>query len=371
MRQTCPVAHTSAWNGFWALLRHEDVSAVLKDYQTYTTMVQNVVPRVAFTGRRPPLHLDPPEHTVYRRILVPFFTPEKMARFEPAVRRVTVELLQPFIAAGGGDICAEFTHRLPGYVFAEFFNLSTQLSMAIREVTRLYDLALQEADDQLVKQTSLQLYDLARGIIELRKAEPMDPAEDMTSAFLAARDSNGEPLPEAMILGTIRQLIVVGMIAPSVFIGSVAIHLSEHPQVQAQLRGDRSLIPAAVEEYLRLFTPYRGFARTATRDVVIRGRTIKKDEPIALVYASANRDESVFPDGDQFILNRPNLKQHVAFGGGPHQCAGAPLARMMLAITLEELLGRSRHIEVSGPPRMTGWPEWGTLSAPLRIVPAS
>ena len=368
MRKGCPVAHSNEWNGFWALLRYDDVVHALKNHDTYITSVQNVVPKVAFTGRRPPLHLDPPEHTPYRQALNPFFQKEKMEQFLPTLRRITVELLQPFIDAGGGDISHDFTHKFPGHLFAEFFGLSTELSMRIKETSCVYDKALQEANDDLVKETSLQLYAIARDIIADRKVSPRDPANDITSALLS-KTYNGEPLPEDLVLGTIRQMIVVGMIAPSVFIGTMVHHLCEHPDLQKQLRDDPKLVPAAIEEYLRLFTPYRGFARTANRDVQVGGRLIKKDEPIALVYASANRDESVFPDGDKFILNRPNIKDHVAFGLGPHRCAGEPLARLMLQVTLEEILQRTRNIELGGEVKMTRWPEWGTLSVPLKITP--
>jgi cytochrome P450 len=158
------------------------------------------------------------------------------------------------------------------------------------------------------------------------------------------------------------------MVAPCVFIGSMVVHLAEHPELQAQLREDPLLVPAAVEEYLRLLTPYRGFARTPTRDVEVGGRLIRKDEPVALVYASANRDESVFPEPERFVLNRPNIGRHLAFGAGPHRCAGAPLAVLMLRVTLEELLSRTSSIEVVGEVTMTGWPEWGTLRVPTRLV---
>lgn len=369
MRQRCPVAHSNEWNGFWALLRYDDVVDALKNPKTFITSVQNVVPKVAFTGRRPPLHLDPPEHTPYRQALNPFFTDEKMQRLEPAVRRITAELLQQYIDAGGGDICSDFTHRYPGYIFAEFFNLDPALSLAIREVTAIYDRALQEANDALVRETSLQLYDIARRIIAMRKAQPLDPADDVTTALLQ-KTYKSQPLPEELVLGTIRQMIVVGMIAPSVFIGTMLLHLAEHPELQQQLRSNPGLIPAAIEEYLRLYTPYRGFARTAREDVKIGGRLIRKDEPIALVYASANRDESVFPDSDQFILNRPNIDQHVAFGIGPHRCAGEPLARMMLQTTLEEFLARTKTFVRIGDVKMTRWPEWGTLSVSFEVTPA-
>jgi cytochrome P450 len=366
LRARCPVARSEAWNGFWALLRYDDVLAAAGDPELFTTTVQNVVPRLAFTGRRPPLHLDPPEHTPYRRALNPYFTPPKMAAIEPKLRAIVSDLLDPIVAAGGGDFCAEFTHRLPGYVFAEFFNLTPELGMAIREATRQFVNAVQRFEHHDVKRTSLALYDIARTIIDMRRAEPLDPADDPTTGLLAAR-VDGEPLPDDLLLGTIRQFIVVGMVAPCVFIGSMLVHLAEHPELQGELRADLSLAPAAVEEYLRLLTPYRGFARTATRDVAIGGRLLRKDEPVALVYASANRDESVFPEPERFVLNRANINRHLAFGAGPHRCAGAPLATLMLRVTLEELLARTSSIELAGEVTMTGWPEWGTLSVPARL----
>ena len=367
LRASCPVAWSDAWNGFWAVLRYEDVVAVAGDPALFTTTVQNVVPKVAFTGRRPPLHLDPPEHTPYRRALNPYFKPEKIAAFEPTMREIVGDLLAPFVAAGGGDICGEFTHRLPGFVFAHFFGLTPELGLQIREATRRFVAAVQRFDMEAVKETSLDLYDIARTIIEMRRVEPRDPADDPVSGLLAVR-VDGEPLPDEMVLGTIRQFIVVGMVAPCVFIGSMVVHLARNPGLQRVLRDDPGLIPAAVDEYLRLLTPYRGFARTPTRDVELGGRLIREGEPVAIVYASANRDETVFPEPEKFILGRPNIGKHVAFGVGPHRCAGAPLAELMLRVTLEELLSRTRSIEQAGEPEMTGWPEWGTLTAPVTVA---
>jgi cytochrome P450 len=369
LRRECPVAHSSEFNGFWSFFRYQDVVDALRQPDVFITSVQNVVPKVAFTGRRPPLHFDPPEHTPYRRALNPFFTEPKMRKLEPTVRQIVADLLEPLIESGGGEVCSEFTRKLPGYVFAEFFHLPTSLSMAIKETTVIYNQALQRADDALVKETSLRLYDIARQIIEMRKAEPWDPAEDPTSAMLVARGNDGELLPENLVLGTIRQMIVVGMIAPSVLVPCMMVHLAEHPELQDQLRSNPEMIAAAVEEYLRLYTPYRGFARTAKHDIELGGRKIQKDEPIALVYASANRDEDVFENPDEFVLNRPNIDKHLAFGMGPHRCAGMPLARMMLRVTLEELLKRARITGVAGDVVMTRWPEWGALSAPIVLVP--
>lgn len=369
LRSRCPVAHSNSYDGFWALLKYNDVVEALKQPDVFVTSVQNVVPKVSTTGRRPPLHLDPPEHTPYRNVLNPFFTDEKLEGLRESVQTAVVALLEPFIRQGGGDICKDFSHKLPGYALASFFNLSTEMSMTIRETTAKYAHALHVVDKPAIQKHSLELYEIAKELIESRKQGTYDPSEDVVAAYLN-KTWNGEPLPDEMILGTIRQLIVVGMIAPVVMIGSISVHLAQNPSVQEMLRNDLSLIPAAIEEYLRLFSPYRGFARTPTKDVVIGGRTIKKDEPIAMVFSSANRDESVFPDSDRFILHRPNIKDHIAFGIGPHRCPGAPLARMMLQVTLRELLARTRHIELTGEIEMTKWPEWGAASVPVRVTPA-
>jgi cytochrome P450 len=367
LRANCPVAHSDAWGGFWALMSYDDVRMAAGDSARFVTSVQNVVPKVAFTGRRPPLHLDPPEHTPYRAALNPLFGSARMAAIEAPTRRIVINLLEPLLARGEGDICADFSSHLPIQVFAHWMNIADDQAKVLSEVGRVYNLAVQANIDDVVKTCSAQLYDMAKAVVEARRAEPLDPAVDATSALLAAR-YNGEPLPEAMIIGTIRQVLVVGIIAPTVMIGSIAVHLARDQTLQDRLRAEPALIPAAVEEFLRLYTPYRGFARTAVDDVEIGGRAIPAGEPIALVYASANRDESKFKDPDQFILDRPNIGEHLAFGRGAHNCPGAPLARLQLRIALEELLGRTTGFDLNGEIRPTRFPEIGALSAPLRFT---
>lgn len=364
LRARCPVAHSEAWGGFWALMKHDDVSAAAADWQTFITSKQNVVPKVAFTGRRPPLHLDPPEHTPYRRAIAPLLSERKVAKLEPVVRRICRDLLANMVARGGGDVVADFSAHMPIAVFAHWMNLSPD---AIEELTRVgqrYNIAVQSNDMDSTKESSLVLYDMARAIVADRKAKPLPIDEDVTSALLATR-VDGEPLPEEMIVGTIRQVLVVGIIAPSVMIGSIAVHLGRDRALQAELRANPALVPAAIEEFLRLYTPYRGFARTAVRDVTIRGRTIPAGEPIALVYASANRDEEVFEAPEAFRIDRPNMKESVAFGRGPHMCVGAALARLELQVALDELLAAAPGFVLAGEPKPTRFPEIGALSVPV------
>ena len=367
LRARCPVAHSDAWGGFWALASYADVRRVLCEPEVFITSKQNVVPKLAFTGRRPPLHLDPPEHTLYRRVLNPLLKPERIATMEPVIRRMAAELLAPLVAAGGGDICTEFSSHLTIRVFAAWMNVPGPMIPELQQVGRAYNIAVQSADGEMVRETSLKLYEIARSMIEERRRSPLDPATDATTALLAAR-VDGEPFPDDMILGTIRQVLVVGIIAPTLVVGSIAVHLARHPELQRQLRQEPALMPAAIEEFLRLYTPYRGFARTAKRDVEFQGRRIKEGEPIALLFASANRDETIFSDPEEFVLDRPNISDHLAFGMGPHVCAGVTLARLQLRVAIEELLQCAPGFEISGEIKQTRFPEVGALSVPIRFV---
>jgi len=369
LRGRSPIARSQEYGGFWALLGYDEVLQVITDIEHFTTSKQNAIPKFAFTGVRPPLHLDPPEHMAYRRVINHFFTPPKMRDLAPSVRRIAVELLDPLIDAGWADVCKQYAHKFPAHVFAEFFNLSVDVSTEIKEVSGTYVDAIQVLDHDVVKRLSGRLYEIAQQIIDERRRGSYDPEDDLTAALLAA-EYDGGPLPDAMVLGCVRQLIVTGMVAPSVFTGNMFVHLSRDPELQDRLREDPALIPAAVEEFLRLYSPYRGMARTAREDIVLGGQLIRKDDPLALVYTSANRDERVFPDGENFVLGRPNITQHISFGRGTHSCPGAPLARMMMNVTLEETLARSSSFRLAGSPEMSIWAEWGTRSVPIDFVRA-
>lgn len=368
LRARCPVAHSNAWNGFWALTKYDDVRRAASNPKQYITSVQNVVPKVAFTGRRPPLHLDPPDHTPYRAALNRLFDDRKLLPMVPAIRRHCADLLDPLVARGHGDICGDFSSHLPVRVFSEWMNMPADKMKLLQRVGRDYNVAVQSANDSMTKETSLQLYEIARDLVAERKLAPLDPDDDPTSALLAARYQD-QPLPDDMIIGCVRQVLVVGIIAPTVVVGSITVHLCRDPELQGRLRARPELIPAAVEEFLRLYTPYRGFARTSTNPVEIRGRSIEPGEPIALMYASANRDEEMFPNAHCFELDRANIDEHLAFGRGPHNCVGAPLARLELRVALEEMLARTGDIQLDGPIMPTRFPEYGALSVPVRLHP--
>jgi cytochrome P450 len=370
LRATCPVAHSDAFNGFWIATRHADIKAILDDPAEFTTTVRNVVPGASATGRRPPLHLDPPEHTPYRRAIDRALGAQRLAAIEPVIEAHVAQLLDAFIAAGGGDFVEGFGSPLPALLFADWFKLSEAQTQLLWRTAQAFVKAWEEFDVATVSKTSEILYDLARELIAERRQHPLDPEIDPVSSLLAATDANGAPLPPEMLVGCVRQILVVGLVAPPVFLGSVAVHLACHPGLADQLRAAPDRIEAATEEFLRLYTPYRGFARTSRNGVTLGGRRIEPGEPIALAYASANRDEAVFEAPDEFRLDRPNVREHLAFGRGPHRCAGMAMARLEFRIALRELLARTSWIELAGEVRMSGMPEVGPVYVPLKVVAA-
>lgn len=365
LRARCPVAYSDAMGGFWAATKYDDIVRVLTEWETFTTTIQNVVPRVATTQRRPPLHLDPPGNKPYRNAITRLLTPAKIGAWRDKIVAMTAELLDPLVARGEGDICRDFSFILPIAILGEFFRLSADAARRIRFVGSAFNMALQQRDDAKVRLYSDELYAIARALIEDRKACPQDPDVDPISSLLEVR-VDGAPLPDDMILGALRQFLMVGIVAPTTFIGSMAVHLARHPEHHALIRSDLSLVPAAVEEMLRLYTPYRGFARTARRDVRLGDRLIRQGDVVAAVFTSGNRDEDVFPHADTFDLNRPR-SDLLSFGRGPHACPGAPLARLQLEVALEELVKRTRRLTITGPMQMTNWPEYGPLTVPISL----
>jgi len=369
LRAECPVAYSSAYGGFWALTRYEDVKAAASTPATFISSVRAVVPSDPRGTRRPPLNFDAPQHTPYRHAIDRTLGRRRLDGMAPRLREHAVRELQPLIDRGHGDIALEFGGVYPACVAGEWLNLDPATVRQLGRVASEWVQAWRLRDVETVNRTSAWMYDLARAVLAERRANPRPVREDPASSLLAS-ELNGRPLEEEHMVGALRQSLVVGLVAPPLLLGGIAVHLSRDRALQSRLRADPTLLPAALEEFFRLYTPYRGFSRTVSHPVVLHGRRIEPGVPVTLVYASANRDERVFDEPDEFRLNRPNIAQHLAFGRGPHRCAGMPLARLSLLIALQELLARTRNLEVEGPIEPTLMPELGARSVPLRLIPA-
>ncbi len=367
LRSKCPVAHSNEFDGFWALAKYEDVKSVLDQPIAFTTMYKNVVPVMSLTSRRPPLHLDPPEHTPYRRALDRVLSKGRVSDMEPFIRESASRLMMVLVKKGEGDLVSEYSRRLPVEVFGRWFSLNVDQIDVLQATSQAYVDAWEAADLKGVQAAGMNLTRMAEDLVAQRKKAPLDIEKDPVSSLLETTHE-GKPFPLDKIVACVRQILVVGLVAPPIVIGSVAVHLSRDTNLQQKLRTEPELIPAAVEEFLRLYTPYRGFARTSRETVSIGGKEITPDEPIALLYASANRDEDVFESPDEFQLHRPNIAKHLAFGRGPHNCAGRLLAMSELTIAVEELLKMTQGFDVCGKIKMSGMPEVGPISVPMTFI---
>ena len=367
LRGECPVARGARWD-FWALTRYDDVVAASSRPGDFTSSLGIVVPKNPVSGRRAPLHFDPPEHPRYRRPLNRVFAEERLPSLEPEMHELAAELLEPFVAAGGGEFVGAVSSPYAGLVFTDLLRLPRELGRELNASGERFEHAQAHFDVETAEVENQHLYAECRKIVAARKAEPLDPGEDVVTALLAVR-IDGEPLEDEFVAGSLRQLLIAAHVAPTALLASAVDHLARHPGLQEELRADPAAIPAALEELLRVYAPNQGFARTATRDIELRGRTIGAGEMVALVLPSANRDPAVFTDPESFVAGRsPN--PHLAFGHGPHKCAGAAVARAELRIALEELLARTRAFERAGEPAMLGWPVYGPETLPLACVPA-
>jgi cytochrome P450 len=356
LRSECPVARGARWD-FWALTRYDDILAASSRPADFTSSLGIVVPKNPVSGRRAPLHFDPPEHPRYRRPLNAVLRDEHVVALEPTIREVAVELIEPFVAAGGGEFVSEVSSPFAGLVFAELLHLPRDYAGALNASGDRFERAQAHFEVEAAERENQHLYAECRKIVAARKAAPLDRREDIVSALLAVR-VDGEPLEDEFVAGSVRQLLIAAHVAPTAMLASAVDHLARDQGLQQTLRADPSLTPIALEELLRLYAPNQGFARTATRDIAIRGRTIEAGEMAALVLPSANRDPAIFDEPEAFILDRaPN--PHLAFGHGPHKCPGASAARAELRIALDELLSRTVSFERVGEPEMLGWPVYG------------
>ncbi|TDZ14160.1 5-methyl-1-naphthoate 3-hydroxylase [Colletotrichum orbiculare MAFF 240422] len=368
LRRKCPLVHTRQYGGYWLLTRYEDVKRAAMDSETYISSVKAVVPSDPRGIRRPPLNFDAPAHTPFRTALERTVKPARLSRLKEPLYRHAEEELAPLLARGRGDISAEFAANFVARMESEWLNLEPDIApkLAVAAATWLNAWRMQDGD--VVTANSMKMYQIARELLADRRLHPRDPEEDPASSLLLEIDSHGRPLSEEHLIGCLRQSLVVGVVAPPILIGSICHHLANDKELQQKLRGDESLIPAAIEEFIRLYSPYRGFARTTSKDVHLHGKTIRPNEPVTLCYTSANRDPEVFDRPDEFVLHRENVTAHMGFGRGRHRCAGMPLARLALVIVLRVILRNTKDFEVDGELQYSRMPELGIISCPIKFL---
>lgn len=363
LRKIAPVARGARWN-FWALTKYEDIKLVSRKPRDFTSSLGITVPSNPVSGRRAPLHYDPPEHPLYRRPLNAVFSDEHVAELEPTIRDLARRLVADLVENGGGDVVAGLSSPLTAGVFGLFIGVDEAEALELNHHSERFEWAQGHRLQDVAEEENLYMYDRCREIVAQRRLSPLDPERDMLSALLAL-EVDGRQLDDEFVAGSLRQLLIAAHVAPTAAIASAIRHLAVDAELQATLRAQPALVSSAVEEFLRLYTPNQGFARTATCPVTIRGQAVAPGEQVALVLTSANRDEEIFENPDDFVLGRdPN--PHIAFGHGAHKCAGQAVARIEMLVSIQELLAATDGFELGEHLTPLMWPLYGPETLELR-----
>jgi cytochrome P450 len=360
--------------GAWVITRYEDCLQILHDPVAWSTQMHTgprplnvimgdrmaelasdpataglVADSTAVIARGPVLaSADPPIHVRQRKLVNGAFRPSRLRTLESLVREVADRLIDGFETRGTVQFVEEFAVGLPMTIIAyalgvedddlaTFKRWSDDMVMPVGNQSP----SLSQVRGYLESHRDFAAYFTAK--IAERQATPVD---DVVSD-VANAEVDGDRLVLREQLSIISQLLTAGNETTTKLITAMAQHLAERPELQDQLRQDRSIVPVFVEEVLRLEAPVGGLFRRATTDITVGATTIPEGDHVWVLYASANRDEDRFQCPADLDLDRPDLKDHIAFGHGQHYCLGAGLARLEATVGLNAILDRLGTIELA------------------------
>ena len=352
--------------GWFVVTRHADVAEVVRKPETYSMRVgeklanpyqrDREVHRIFKQDGWPnpgSLSTDPPVHAKYRSIVDVSFTAKRVRAMAPTIEKLCHELVDRFVGRGGSsvEIIREFTYPLPMTVIAE------RLGLPLGDLPRLKAWSEAWVEPFAMNLSPERRIEVARSNVELQhylvgkfEEKRRAPGDDVLSDLVQARfeGEHGErPLETPELLSIAEQVLVGGNETTTNSIAWGLKLLLENEEAYALVRSDPSLLPALVEETLRLESPTQGLFRVTVQDATLSGVAIPEGSLVHLRFGAANRDERQFPDPDRLDLRRANARTHLAFSQGPHVCLGAPLARQEMEIAFRVLLERLEEIRLA------------------------
>lgn len=376
LRERAPVLRVPG-RRTWLVTTHADVRAIVRDPATWSSHYpeqfgSGLAQRSPDTARTRAamakgfpyvptlLFQDGADHRRHRALLTGALTPARVRALQTRIAGIANDLVDRFDAGGRVDAVAAFAVPLPIAVLADALGVAPADGERFRRwAEQLVELGAAADEDAAVasieQYVAFQRYMAER--IEERRARPGD---DLLSALVAGSgdpggDGAGPPaatVPELLSICTL--LVAAGNDTVTAAIGSLLRRTLGDPALLATLRADRGRIPAAIEETLRIDAPVAIFQRKANRDTELRGERIRRGDMAMVVYASANRDPARWEEPDRFVLDRPQIRDHLAFTHGPHHCAGAALARTQARVAFETLLDRcdALALDPQRPPQL-------------------
>ncbi|KAA0888518.1 cytochrome P450 [Pusillimonas sp. ANT_WB101] len=355
MRGRCPVAH-SAYMG-WSVFRHDDVKQVLNDHDTFSSRVSRHV--------SVPNGMDPPEHDVFRRVIEPCFSEAQLQRFAPSCRRVAADLVDTLPRSQQVEFMDTFARQFAVNVQCDYLGWPESLHAPLLNWLQRNQAATLAGDRKLLSALADEFDGYIRTLLDERREAGDTENGDITS-YLAHAQVQGRKLTNEEIVSILRNWTAGELGTIAACAGIIAHYLASHPKLPDLLRCQPQHIPAAIDEILRMHAPLVANRRIATKAVELGGRHIQAGDRITLLWASANRDEQVFGDPDEFRLDR-DPAHNLLYGAGIHVCPGAGLARMELGILLEALLAGTKQLTLAGEPVRAVYPASGFSSLPMRI----
>lgn len=360
LREERPVTRVRHFNGtvVWLVTRYDDIRTVLADpgvsndprHQTRldTTAAPGLPPEyLRYLGRGVSM-MDAPDHSRVRRLVSTVFTARRVQTLRPRVREIADGLLDRLAGRGAVDLLAEFAYPLPFAVISELLGVPEEF----REHWRAALEGMMWGSWEQVAPGARAMADYATRLVALRRDEPGD---DLISALVRTRDTDGDRLDDDELTALVITILNAGHETSAQLIANGVFALLSHPDQSAALRAEPGLLPSAIEELLRLFGPAElAGLRFAKEPVEVGGVTIPAGDVIQILWASANRDDTQFPDAERFDITRKN-NTHLAFGHGIHYCLGAALARVEADVAFGALLRRFPGLSLAVPVDEVRW----------------
>ncbi|QRG07241.1 cytochrome P450 [Xanthobacter dioxanivorans] len=361
-RTKCPVPHSKELGGFHIYMNYEDVRRGLMDWKTYANGPSVLRPYIEGSPVFPPLSMDPPEHTPWRKVFSDGVNIRTADRIGPAVRADAIELIEGFAEKGACDLHLDLAEQVPMKAIFHILGLPREHHERVRSMT-LNVLAHVNQPEQFAKLFQ-EFSEYGWSEVERRKS---DPKEDYLTVLADARFGDRHMTPFEVGAAVV-SLLVAGHGTTTAALTNLLYEVLRRPQLKQRLIEDPALIPKAVEEGLRLHHPFFGLFRKATEDVEAHGAHIKKGDTVYMCWQAANRDPAVVDKPLDFDIDRPEF-QHLGFGLGKHSCVGAPTARMEMRVVMEELLARLPDIELAEPEKVK-WDFHGAETLGILHLPA-
>jgi cytochrome P450 len=367
LRQRCPIAHTGRFGGGWLPTRYEDVAAIAYDTDRFSSrsiIMGNFRPPLdtAPVGGSPPISSDPPFHHDARRLLLPAFTKSAVARLEPATRAFCHSLIDAFEGNEVADAAGGYAQHIPMRVIADMLGFPPEDGPRFREFVENTLEGINLPPEERIKRMS-RLFDYLVDQIH----DHLDRPRDDLTTFLINAELYGRKLEADHVAGAMALLLIAGIDTTWSAIGASLWHLAQHPDDRRRLVAEPSLLPTAMEEFLRAYAPVT-MARLVKQDMHWHGVDMKADDWILLSFPAANRDPAQFDRAGEVVIDREE-NRHAAFGLGIHRCIGSHLARMELRVALEVWLERIPEFTLADPAAVT-WSAGqirGPRTLPLRI----